>query len=293
MKIVFIGAVEFSKVTLEHLIYLNANIVGVCTSEKSDFNSDHFDLSHACKFHKIPYIHTSDINSSESIGWIRDKKPDVIFCFGWSRIIRASLLNLPRIGVIGFHPSALPLNRGRHPIIWSLVLGLKKTGTTFFLMDEGVDSGDIISQQEIKIQDNDDAGSLYNKIIENALVQIEAFLPLLYLGTFERIKQDIALSNQWRKRSKIDGEIDWRMNAVSINNLVRGLTKPYGGAHFLFKKNEFKVWKCSVIENPSENFEPGKVIEKTEHGIVIKCGEGAICLLETEPKFNAKVGDYL
>jgi len=115
MKIVFIGAVTFSEKTLEKLIVLKADIVGVCTLEKSSFNADHVDLTQLCMKHNIPVRYTTDINSDENISWIKILVPDVIFCFGWSRLLKIDLLNLAPLGVLGYHPAALPANRGRHP----------------------------------------------------------------------------------------------------------------------------------------------------------------------------------
>ena len=83
MKIVFIGTVEFSKRILQKLIELNAHVVGVCTKEKSKFNSDFADLTPFCKKNKIPYRLVDDINSNDSCDWIKSLNPDIIFCFGW------------------------------------------------------------------------------------------------------------------------------------------------------------------------------------------------------------------
>jgi len=164
MKIVFIGSVEFSLHALRRLVELNAEVVGVCTLKKSKFNTDHCDLSHFCAQSGIPSTYVDDINSIENLQWISNKSPDIIFCFGWSRFLKKEILALAPLGVVGFHPSALPKNRGRHPIIWALVLGLRETASTFFFMDEGADSGPILSQQAICIDSEDDARSLYNKI---------------------------------------------------------------------------------------------------------------------------------
>jgi methionyl-tRNA formyltransferase len=130
MRVIFIGAVQFSKYALERLLATNAQIVGVCTLQNSKFNADHEDLSSVCNTYGIPWRYTEDINSAESISWISGKAPDVIFCFGWSRLLKQDLLRLAPLGIVGFHPAALPANRGRHPLIWALVLGLKKTATT-------------------------------------------------------------------------------------------------------------------------------------------------------------------
>ena len=130
MHIVFIGTVEFSLSALEQLVALNAEIVGVCTLKASTFNSDHVDLSSFSEAHGIPSLYADNINSTKTLGWIQEKSPDVIFCFGWSRLLKHDLLELAPMGVVGFHPAALPANRGRHPLIWALVLGLKKTAST-------------------------------------------------------------------------------------------------------------------------------------------------------------------
>lgn len=293
MRIIFIGAVEFSLHALEKLISLNAEIVGVCTLKESNFNADHVDLTSIATANAIPCLYASDINSSEVLTWIKSKAPDVIFCFGWSKLIKEKLLNLAPLGVIGFHPAALPMNRGRHPIIWALVLGLEKTASTFFYMDAGADSGDILSQREINITSNDDARTLYSKVTETAMSQIQDFLPSLSSGDAPRIKQHGSKTNTWRKRGREDGVIDWRMSALSIHNLVRGLSKPYVGAHFLAAGNEIKVWKTMVYSSAENNIEPGKVLTNIAKGPVIKCGVDAICLLETDPTFIPNVGEYL
>ena len=293
MRIVFVGAVEFSLRALERLVELDAEIVGVCTLQESKFNADHTDLSSFSNAHGVPSFYVNDINSIETLNWIREKSPDVIFCFGWSRLIKQDLLELAPLGVIGFHPAALPANRGRHPIIWALVLGLKKTASTFFFMDAGADSGDILSQQEILIAEQDDARTLYDKVIQIALTQIAEFLPKLANRSFQRIHQNEQFANVWRKRSSSDGKIDWRMSAQSIHNLVRGLAAPYVGAHFLADGKEIKVWKTAIFLDAPNHIEAGKVLVKTNDLLVVKCGVDAISLLVTYPEFTANVGTYL
>jgi methionyl-tRNA formyltransferase len=293
MRIVFIGSVEFSLRALELLVALEAEIVGVCTLQESKFNTDHVDLRGFSESHGIQSLYFDDINSSEALSWIQGKSPDIIFCFGWSRLIKKDLLELAPLGVIGFHPALLPANRGRHPLIWALVLGLKKTGSTFFFMEPVADSGDILAQKEISIADQDDARVLYDKVTQTALIQITELLPQLASGSFQRSVQDKNLSNVWRKRGGADGQIDWRMSAQSIYNLVRGLSEPYVGAHFLLDGKEVKVWKTAIISDAPDNVEPGKVLFQSSHGTVIKCGIGAISLLVTEPELKEIVGRYL
>ena len=293
MKIVFIGSVQFSEKILKHLILLKANIVGTVTLEKSPFNADHVDLTTLCKQKNIPVIYSTDINSEYETNWIKILSPDIIFCFGWSRLLKKRVLNLAPMGVLGYHPAELPKNRGRHPLIWALVLGLKKTASTFFFMDDGADTGDILSQCSIKIKEHDNAETLYIKMTKKSIDQITEFLPLLISGNYKKIKQDNNKSNAWRKRTKNDGIIDWRMSANSIQNLVRGLTKPYVGAHFNYNNVTIKVWEIKVVFVQEKNIEPGKVIFIDKEGIVVKTGEDAIKLIKTEPILDINKGMYL
>jgi methionyl-tRNA formyltransferase len=100
-------------------------------------------------------------------------------------------------------------------------------------MVEGADTGDILSQLKIEISNGDNATTLYEKITLCALEQIKIFIPQLESGSFPRKPQDDKQANIWRKRNKADGQMDWRMSAQSLHNLVRALAKPYPGAHFI------------------------------------------------------------
>lgn len=293
MRIVFIGTVEFSKKTLEKLVLLKANIVGVCTKEKSAFNSDYADLTPLCRTNQIPYQYVDDINSEDNINWIRRLKPDIIFCFGWSSLIKKELLNIAPMGIIGYHPAKLPQNRGRHPLIWALALGLKESGSTFFFMQEGADDGDILSQKGFEITYDDDAQTLYDKVVNIALTQIEHFLPELENKTFSKIKQDHTIANTWRKRGKTDGQIDFRMNSEAIYNLVRALTKPYVGAHIVYNGEDVTIWKVEVVQWNQSNIESGKVLESEANHLVVKTYDGAIKIIQHEFKTLPKVGEYL
>jgi methionyl-tRNA formyltransferase len=208
-------------------------------------------------------------------------------------LIRKNIVDIPKIGVIGFHPAELPMNKGRHPIIWALALGLQNTASTFFIMDEGADSGDIVNQHIIKISIEDNAESLYDKLINIAKIQLNEIINDLNSNSLIRNKQDPNIGNEWRKRGKADGRIDWRMRSIDIYNLVRSLYKPYLGAHFDFQGNEIKVWKCVIpqIEN-LQNLEPGKVIKIEGQSILVKTGDGFVQLIEHELNIK-EVQEYL
>lgn len=294
MNIVFIGAVDFSRHCLEEILKNNGKISGIISSYNSGINSDYSDLSDIAQKYNIPFLLTEDINSNDTEEWIIDKKPDIIFCFGWSRLIKKRLLNLPPMGILGVHPALLPANRGRHPIIWAIALGLKKSGLTFFFMDEGADSGPILSQKEFEISETENASDVYEKIKTLASIQIKEFLPLLERNTYEVFAQDNSKSNYLRKRTVKDGIIDWRMPSRGILNLVRALYKPYPGAEIKIKDKTYKIWKAEEsLKNLPQNTEPGKVVEIEKSMPVVKTGDTSIKILEIEPGFVFEKGMYL
>lgn len=297
MNIVLIGCVEFSYMTLKQLLTLkDIKIVGIITRKESAFNADFHSLEPLAIEHGIPCFIAKGNNQDDMADWLSKLKPDAIYCFGWSYLLNESVLQIPSFGVIGYHPAALPKNRGRHPIIWALALGLKETASTFFFMDEGADSGDILSQKMVQIDLNDDASSLYRKLIEIAKGQISEFTPQLAANDFPKIPQDHSQANYWRKRTKNDGQIDWRMSARCVYNLVRALTHPYVGAHCIYNSGEIKVWKTEIIDLEStdiENIEPGKVLQVDGQNILVKCGEGVLKLTGHEFKTLPMQGDYL
>ena len=293
MRILLIGAVEYSYNVLLKLLEMNANIVGVVTKRESKYNADFKDLSPICVEQGIEFKYAKNINHEVNVSWVKERCPDIIFCFGWSQLLGPELLSIPSGGVVGYHPAKLPDNRGRHPIIWALCLGLTETASTFFFMNEGADTGDILSQVPIKINNSDDAQSLYNHVIKVSLDQIETFLPLLESGRYTTTKQLNGSGNFWRKRTVEDGKIDWRMSAQNIYNLTRGLSKPYVGAHFEYNGQNIIVWKSKVSTVGGRNIEPGKVLGFEIDHPVIKCGDGSIIIEEMEPLQKFHEGDYL
>lgn len=294
MKILFIGCIESSYDQLQLLIDHKKNIVGVITKEKSKFNADFCDLSPICERNNIPFIYAKDINDEMIIKFIKKCNPDIGYCFGWSQLIGREVLNIPPKGIIGNHPAELPYNRGRHPIVWALALGLDKTASSFFVMNEGADAGDIISQEIIPIKDTDYARDLYDKINTSECKQIIQFTEEFEKGTIKYVHQNPQVGNTWRKRSIKDGLIDWRMSVEAIYNLIRALSEPYVGAGFLYQDKEVKVWRSEIVLSKEyNNIEPGKIIQvNSTTDYMIKAYNGLIHVTQSS-EFHGKEGEYL
>ena len=296
MRVAFIGSVNFSFQILKHLLNCpDFELVGVVTRKESRFNADFQSLEPIAKDVGVGCFLAQGDNQASMASWLRTLQPDVIYCFGWSFLLGKDILRIPSLGVIGYHPASLPKNRGRHPIIWALALGLNATASTFFFMDDGADSGDILSKTSVDINFLDDAAMLYERLIDTAKSQVLQFTCQLAHNDYPRIKQNHACANYWRKRSKADGLIEWRMSAENIYNLVRALTKPYVGAHCNYLGTERKVWKSEImtLNGKHENIEPGKVLNVDRNGITVKSGKDAILLINHEIEPLPEKGDYL
>ena len=283
MKAIFIGAVAFSRRCLQTLLELPVEIDLVVTLDgrRSRRHADYADLAPLASQHSVPVLHVEDINSPEVFERFESVGPDVIFVLGWSQIVSDRLLNIPRLGCIGSHPALLPRNRGRHPIVWALVEGLRETGLTFFFLDQGVDSGDIVWQRSCLIDPEDDAATLYGKIEDLAVDGLRDFVPRLVSGTACRTPQDHSLATYWRKRTDDDGRIKWHQPAAQIRNLVRGLTHPYVGAHAFHFDNRFSVWRTEIPVAPEDmSVQPGEILDVSENGVLVNTSSVPIQLLE-------------
>lgn len=293
MKVVFVGSVQWSRDALIKCFELGVDVVGVVGQREAGINSDFVDIGETCSGKGVAVLYESNVNDPHALEWIEAKKPDAIFCFGWSHLLKKEILSFAPLGVIGFHPAELPMNRGRHPLIWALVLGLSQTASTFFFMDERADSGDILSQRTFPIYYEDNAASLYTRMTRVALAQMDEYIPALANGSFERVPQNHSQANTWRKRSKTDGRIDFRMSSRNIYNLVRALTRPYPGAHIEYAGRDIKVWAVREIDVQLPNIEPGKLISVEGDEFAVKCGTGAVAITDHEFVNPPKLGDYL
>lgn len=293
MRIVLIGCVKSSDYFLRQMIIHSYIPVGVVTKCESAFNSDFVNLAPLCEESGIPCIQVTDVNADSSANFIKECRPDIIYCFGWSQLVKTAILSIPPLGAVGFHPAKLPQNRGRHPLIWALALGLTETASTFFMMDESADTGDIISQELIPISYEDDASTLYDKVLQVAGKQIISFTKAFELGSVTVVPQTTE-GNSWRRRGFQDGKIDWRMSSKAIYNLVRALTKPYPGAHFCKDGAMVKVWKVQELDaDHLENIECGKVLSvESNTGFCVKTSDSAIRVVACDP-VSLKEGEYL
>jgi methionyl-tRNA formyltransferase len=296
LKVCFIGCVEFSQAALTLLASSpDARIVAVVTRRASRVNSDFVDLAPCAERLGAACIHAEDAAGANVLrDFVRESGADVIYCFGWSSLLPGSVLSSAPLGVIGFHPSPLPRGRGRHPVIWSIVLGLSVTASSFFYMTEGMDDGDLISQRCLPIRPEDDARALYDRITRIALEQIALFTSQLRDGSAPRMPQDHSLATYWRKRTPADGEVDWRMSAEAILNLVRALRPPYPGATLSYGARRAIIVDAELGPMAAPDLEPGRVLAIEGRTVLVKAaGTGSVRLLDHSLQELPAVGTCL
>lgn len=293
-KCVLIGDVNSTAVALD-VLYQNCatDVEAVISTSNNAYNSDAVDLLRMAAEKGVKGFDIDNIDFDVA-KWLIDNDIDFIFVIGFSRLVSKSIIKAAKIAAIGFHPSLLPQNRGRHPIIWAIAMGLKETGSTFFLLEETVDSGAILNQMRIKITEKDNATTIYNKVLELIPAQLVTIINNFRMDKYQLWEQNEKEANVLRKRSWKDGLIDWRMSTHNIVNLVRSLTAPYPGAQFCINGSYFTASSVLPFHGYiKENIEPGKVMDLSTKGPLIKTGDGGVYLEDFHPNYDFKIGEYL
>ena len=197
--------------------------------------------------HEIPVAKIRNINKPDAIAAISAAGLDWLFVIGWSQIVREEVLAIPAKGVIGIHPTLLPVGRGRAAIPWAILKGLEKTGVTMFKLDSGVDTGPILGQLEIPIDATTDATELY-RMVDAAHIQLmRATYPRLAQGTVEAVVQDDSKATEWPGRKPEDGEINLSGSVQDAERMVRAVTRPYPGAFVELDEGRLTVWKAEIV----------------------------------------------
>lgn len=253
LKNVFVSKIIAGKKWLKILLELNVDIDLLITLKNNDA-SDGCSFSDISNEYNIPLLKTNNINENKVIDEIKKIHPDLIWVLGWSQLLTSDLIKIPKIGCIGSHPTELPKYRGRAPIPWSIIKGLKESALTFFWIDENVDRGDILIQKKIQIDINDTAKEVYDKMIYTGEDMLREIYPKLLNKEFSHIPQNPDdFIEEWPKRTPKDSEINWSKSELEIHNQIRAVAGIYPWAFtylndkkLLFKKSKFKNNKLII-----------------------------------------------
>jgi methionyl-tRNA formyltransferase len=296
MKILLVGAVESTEVALEMLRSAGTPPSALITLPPTMLSrhSDAVDLTERARGAGIPVFHSTNVNSAETLEAVRSLQPDVTMVIGWSQVCKAPFRELSGLGCIGFHPSALPALRGRAVIPWTILTRQTETGSTFFWLDDGVDTGDILLQRRVPVSSEETARSLYDKHLAAVRDMLPEVIRQLATGSPARMKQSEQEASYCARRTWEDGLINWRDTAENVLVLIRAVGDPYPGA-FTFSEGARLLAKCARRFPEGERFIglTGQVQLLTEEGFVVRCGDGAcVEVLDWDWKFDRKPGRH-
>ena len=284
MNIIFMGTPAFAVPSLERLHESRHKVVLVVTQpdkpsgrgkklKKSEVKEKAEELG-------LEIFQPDKIKNEENIEVLKSYKPDAIVVVAYGQILSKDILNLPRLGCINVHASLLPKLRGAAPINWAIINGETKTGITTMLMDEGLDTGDMLLKTEVEIDENMNVGDLHDILMHKGADLLLETLEKLEKNELSPQKQDDSLSSYAPMINKEDRKIKWKLTAKDIHNLIRGLS-PWPTAYFTMDEDTVKVYKASYINDDSD-YQPGYVIKANKDGIFVKAGEGAVILKEIQ-----------
>lgn len=279
MKSILIGAVTSSKTALETMIEMKFPLEMVFSlgEEYSKNVSAYHPIHRIAKENNIPYKTFKNINDMECVSVIKEIEPDYIFVIGLSQLVSKSIIKSAKRGVIGFHPTPLPKHRGRAAIPWQIILGVERSKSSLFFIDEGMDSGPIIGQKEYCIEKNDyaqDVGLKCRLAMKEILIEK---LPQFIDGEIKTIVQDENEATYLLKRIPEDGLINWSEPIETIHRLIRATSNPYPGAYSMYKgKTKVIFWKADIVDKCKYTGIPGQIAEVTESYLDIVCNGGLL-----------------
>jgi methionyl-tRNA formyltransferase len=286
MKIVFFGSAHFAVLALKALVKARYELVCVVTQPDKQ-KGRHLQLAstevkNTALAAGLRIFQPENINSQESVKFLKGLDADLFVIAAYGQILSQGVLDLPKIMPVNIHASLLPRYRGAAPINWAIINGDKKTGITIMYVTLKMDSGPVIMQQEIKIQDQDTALSLEEKLsLCGAQLLMEA-LVIIDQRNYRLVEQDEDKAVYAPKINKDTGLIDWNNSAVNIYNQIKGVVS-WPGAFTSYRKKRLKIFQAQLLPIfPSHKPAPGEVIRADKHGMVVACGRGFLEIKELQ-----------
>jgi methionyl-tRNA formyltransferase len=278
-RVVLIGAVHEARPALSGLLHdPRVDLVAVVTSSgmSRQRTAGAVDLISPAAAAGVPVIVADDVNAAGVVAGIAALAPDLIVVVGWTRLICPELLAVPRVGCVGFHASLLPANRGRAPVNWAILRGEKTTGNTMMMLDPGVDTGDIVDQEEIAIGPGDTCATVYDRIGRSGARMLRDNLPALLSGCVPRRHQASWAGEVLPRRTPAMGILDWDQPPVAVHDWVRALTVPYPGAFTRFNGHQVMIWTTQPPLSDSPAGSPGEILSYERDGVRIGARGGSV-----------------
>ena len=283
LNIVFMGNPDFSVPSLKHLCRSRHEVLAVVTGTDKrrgrGGKSSPSPVKQAAIEESLQVIEADDMNSESLKYSLKALKPDILVVVAF-KLLPPEILEIPSIGSVNLHASLLPAYRGAAPIHWALVNGEKETGCTIFLLDHGMDTGTILKQRKTPIGLRETTGDLYNRLKDLGAELMVETLNELADGSCMKIPQNETLATRAPKVTPGNARIRFHTDAMSVHNLIRGMS-PFPGAWALLDHKKIKIYRTEPA--PDIHLEPGKaaLVDGVCHA---GCQPGSIVINEIQPE---------
>lgn len=249
MRVGFITCVQLGLSCMEAIYEAGGRLAfaGTLLDSQAVAKSGRVFVDEFCQRHAVPLVKFRNVNDPAAVDAIRAAELDWLVIIGWSQIARAEVLAATRLGVLGMHPTLLPVGRGRAAIPWAILLGLKTTGVTLFKLDGGVDTGPIVAQVPVPIGPRETATSLYQRVNEAHRTLILDHWAGIASGVLRLTPQDSTQASIWPGRTPEQGALSETMSVDEADRLIRAVTHPYPGAFIERDGRRLRVWSAEPL----------------------------------------------
>lgn len=285
MRVVFMGTPDFAVGTLEAIVAAGHEVAGVVTQpDKPKGRSKTLvptPVKAAALSHGLTVYQPERIRRAEAVEEIRRMDPEIIVVVAFGQIIPKEILDMAPYGCINVHASLLPDYRGAAPIQWAVLNGEAESGVTIMRMDQGLDTGDMISKVVVPLEEKETSDSLFDKLSAAGAKLLVETLPSIAAGTAVYEKQPENSPTEYACMiQKQMGRIDWNDSAEKIERLVRGMNS-WPSAFTKLDGKTLKVWSASVSDL-NQTGEAGKVLRADKTGLYVQTGRGVLCIKELQ-----------
>ncbi len=300
LKIVFFGSSRFSALVLEGILSMRYNLAGVVTSEDKPAGRGRVEKGTIVKDFIVKHhpslnlLMTEDLSTPDFVNFIRGLRAELGVVAGYGKIFDISTIRLFPKGMINVHPSLLPRLRGPAPIQRAIMEGLNITGVSLYLMDEGIDTGDIIDQEEVEILEEDNGESLETRLAHiGALLLLKNLDALEEKGYFTTYKQAHEFATYAPVIKDSDKRIDWAEEDVKIFNKIRALS-PKPGAYTTFRGKRVKILASRLTTQVSVG-KPGSLTQLGKNDLIVDTSNSPLLILTLQPEGSRPMsaGEFL
>jgi len=283
-RILFMGTPVFALPALEMIHSSNYPVIGVVTQPDRPAGRGQKEVAPPVKILAqklgLPVFQPQKVKDQSFLDIFYQLNPEMVVVAAFGQILPKDIIEFPKLGCLNIHPSLLPKYRGATPLNWSIIRGETKTGVTIMLMDEGMDSGDILLQQETPLRATETYGQLHDRLAHMGANLLITAIQQVIVGTALRQPQDFSAVTFAPRLTKETGRIIWQQSCTDIVNLIRGLC-PAPAAYTFLEGQALKIFTAEPKPGKPKEI-PGTIGADTSCGLSVATIDGYVILKEVQ-----------